>query len=261
MNRINPVNSTMINAMKRNVNRDPRLQKQTNNNTGNKQEPGQKSDTNVPSKVNVRIDPRLNNANKDAPKADAGKPKSPLKSSKSDKPRSATKNGSDTSKSSQDDEKKDKNDKSRSPSKKDKDKKKDKYEDKKSSSSRPKKSSASETQLSAAAFKEVKSRSNRNYLRRNRSPSESPERVHDVDLRSFGPPEKQMRLQGDTTDEKSKIFVVFNFITVIPLIGHSVKICYVCLINKLFSLVFLYCIFFQDLKIHPTLICRFIYYL
>ncbi|XP_049825333.1 uncharacterized protein LOC109601802 isoform X2 [Aethina tumida] len=202
VNRINPVNSTMINAMKRNVNRDPRLQKQTNN-TGNKQEPGQKSDTNVPSKVNVRIDPRLNNANKDAPKADAGKPKSPLKSSKSDKPRSATKNGSDTSKSSQDDEKKDKNDKSRSPSKKDKDKKKDKYEDKKSSSSRPKKSSAPETGLSAAAFKEVKSRSNRNYLRRNRSPSESPERVHDVDLRSFGPPEKQMRLQGDTTDEKS----------------------------------------------------------
>lgn len=55
-------------------------------------------------------------------------------------------------------------------------------------------------------FKDIKqSMKNRNYIRRNRKTSESPEAVQDVDLRLGGPPEKQPR-QGEPVEEKSKIF-------------------------------------------------------
>lgn len=52
-------------------------------------------------------------------------------------------------------------------------------------------------------FKGVKAK-NRNYIRRNRSPSFSPEPHQDTDLRVTGPPEKQARLQPEITEEKSK---------------------------------------------------------
>lgn len=54
------------------------------------------------------------------------------------------------------------------------------------------------------AFKEIKGSKSRNYMRRNRQPSGSPETVSmDVDLRpSAPPPEKQPRLQADITEEK-----------------------------------------------------------
>lgn len=55
-----------------------------------------------------------------------------------------------------------------------------------------------------SVFKEVKGSKSRNYIRRNRQPSLSPELVSmDVDLRSSAaPPEKQPRLQPDTAEEK-----------------------------------------------------------
>ncbi|GLV35194.1 Pcf11 cleavage and polyadenylation factor subunit [Carabus blaptoides fortunei] len=50
-------------------------------------------------------------------------------------------------------------------------------------------------------FKGLKvSAKNRNYMRRNRTVSVSPEPTHDVDLRVGGPPEKQARLQPQLTD-------------------------------------------------------------
>lgn len=59
---------------------------------------------------------------------------------------------------------------------------------------------------SSTTFKDLKlSMKNRNYMRRNRDGSASPESTHDVDLRMGGPPEKQSRMQGETTEEKSKI--------------------------------------------------------
>lgn len=55
-------------------------------------------------------------------------------------------------------------------------------------------------------FKDIKqSMKNRNYIRRNRKTSESPEAVQDVDLRLGGPPEKQPR-QGEPMEDKSKTF-------------------------------------------------------
>ncbi|XP_018319947.1 uncharacterized protein LOC108733341 [Agrilus planipennis] len=57
---------------------------------------------------------------------------------------------------------------------------------------------------SSSIIKELKpSAKNRNYMRRNREASISPEPPHDVDLRVSGPPEKHLRLQGDTSDCKS----------------------------------------------------------
>lgn len=56
-----------------------------------------------------------------------------------------------------------------------------------------------------ASFKEVKSTTRaRNYMRRNRDLSVSPEPSHDIDLRIGGPPEKQVRIQGDPTEETCK---------------------------------------------------------
>ncbi|XP_063927873.1 uncharacterized protein LOC135141017 isoform X2 [Zophobas morio] len=61
---------------------------------------------------------------------------------------------------------------------------------------------------SPPAFKGVKGATkNRNYIRRNRSPSYSPEPNHqDTDLRLAGPPpEKQARLQAEQGDDKRKL--------------------------------------------------------
>lgn len=56
-------------------------------------------------------------------------------------------------------------------------------------------------------FKDIKvSMKNRNYMRRNRKTSISPEPTQDVDLRINGPPEKQPRLQSEPPEDKSKIF-------------------------------------------------------
>lgn len=68
----------------------------------------------------------------------------------------------------------------------------------KSSSSRHKKKDdrkiRSTNKEDDVSFKDVKSSKSRNYIRRNRSPSFSPEPSSDVDLRITGPPEKQSRL-------------------------------------------------------------------
>ncbi|KAF5296968.1 hypothetical protein FQR65_LT10120 [Abscondita terminalis] len=57
---------------------------------------------------------------------------------------------------------------------------------------------------SDGSFKDPKgSIKNRNYVRRNRNASISPEPNQDVDLRVGGPPEKQPRIQGDNTDDKN----------------------------------------------------------
>lgn len=59
---------------------------------------------------------------------------------------------------------------------------------------------------SSPTFKDIKqSMKNRNYIRRNRKTSESPEAVQDVDLRPRGPPEKQPR-QSEPVEDKSKIY-------------------------------------------------------
>lgn len=62
--------------------------------------------------------------------------------------------------------------------------------------------------VSSPTFKDIKqSMKNRNYIRRNRKTSESPDAAtQDVDLRVGGPPEKQVRTQqqGESTEEKSK---------------------------------------------------------
>lgn len=61
----------------------------------------------------------------------------------------------------------------------------------------------------SATFKDLKvSTKNRNYMRRNRADSASPEATHDVDLRLGGPPEKQARMQGETTEDTSKMIQI-----------------------------------------------------
>jgi hypothetical protein len=54
-----------------------------------------------------------------------------------------------------------------------------------------------------ATFKGGAKGKNRNYIRRNRSPSYSPEPSQDTDLRLAGPPEKQARMQIDPDDKSS----------------------------------------------------------
>lgn len=62
---------------------------------------------------------------------------------------------------------------------------------------------------SPPTFKDIKlSMKNRNYIRRNRKTSESPDAARDVDLRLGGPPEKQ----GEAAEDKSKIFIMPNVV-------------------------------------------------
>ncbi|KAF2885051.1 hypothetical protein ILUMI_21106 [Ignelater luminosus] len=67
----------------------------------------------------------------------------------------------------------------------------------------------SKSEIMTTSFKELKgSTKNRNYMRRNRNASVSPEpNNQDVDLRLGAPPEKQPRLQGDISDDKHTIIV------------------------------------------------------
>lgn len=76
-------------------------------------------------------------------------------------------------------------------------------------------SDKSDINQSNSTFKDVKiSTKNRNYVRRN-LPSVSPEPAQDEDLRAFGPPEKQPRLQSDAI-EQSKIFIHIFFFIFLP---------------------------------------------
>nr|XP_022903618.1 uncharacterized protein LOC111415946 isoform X2 [Onthophagus taurus] len=60
----------------------------------------------------------------------------------------------------------------------------------------------SQSDALTTTFKELKpSSKSRNYIRRNRDLSVSPEPVRDVDLRLSGPPEKQARLQCDISED------------------------------------------------------------
>ncbi|KAG5886429.1 hypothetical protein JTB14_035721 [Gonioctena quinquepunctata] len=218
--RINPVNSDLIAAATRPI-RDPRLlrqqQKSTNNNSN--VELGQRTAfvennkivTNKVGGRKVRTDPRLVNKD-DVPtqKTDTAKPTTnnlPPKSHKSQKisragPRST---GSDSgslkssSGSSLDSPTKNKSDVVKSPIKH---KKKERSDEKKLSPTKePKRKSDSSDFKSAKAAAR-----NRNSVRRHEAAS--PEVIQDEDLRSFGPPEKQPRLQGEPLEKKSASNVV-----------------------------------------------------
>lgn len=216
--------------------RDPRLlrqqQKQTDSNAN--VQLGQKTanldNKNVTSKSGVRKfrnDPRLvvNKDNTPTPKTDTPKqnlttPKSQnseivQKSQKSS--RTIPRSNSDISSlkssfsSSLNSPLKNKSDKIHSPVKH---KKKEKFSDDSIKKLSPKgkrdRSEKSEINSSNSTFKDVKiSTKNRNYVRRN-LPSVSPEPPQDEDLRSFGPPEKQPRLQSDAV-EQSKILQFYFY--------------------------------------------------
>lgn len=63
--------------------------------------------------------------------------------------------------------------------------------------------------VASPTFKDIKqSMKNRNYMRRNRKTSESPEATQDVDLRVGGPPEKQPP-QSEPLEDKSKSLICF----------------------------------------------------
>lgn len=213
--------------------RDPRLlrqqqQKQTDSNSN--VQLGQKSTTLdnkiVSNKTGVRKfrnDPRLivNKNNIPTPKTDTLKPNLTSKSSNSElvqksqkASRTSPRSNSDasslksSSSSSLDSPSKSKSDKLYS-SPKSKKKEKSSDDNKKLSQKEKRdRSDKSENNSSNSTFKDVKiSTKNRNYVRRN-LPSVSPEPPQDEDLRSFGPPEKQPRLQNDAT-EQSKIVNLF----------------------------------------------------
>ncbi|RZC34227.1 pre-mRNA cleavage complex 2 protein Pcf11, partial [Asbolus verrucosus] len=242
--RITPVNSALVATATRPT-RDPRLLRQqtekasngttsssTSVSLGSKTailDSNNKIVTNTKSVRDSRVEPRLvnNNNNKDnAPSSlnKLDKSKTSLKSRQSEqkpsKPSRSKSNADADTKSLLvkstvnllDLPVKSKGDKSetRSPTKSlSRHKKKDhNAADKKSfkESKRDRENKSHKNECPPTAFKGVKnSAKNRNYIRRNRSPSYSPEPNQDIDLRLTGPPEKQARLQGDSTDEKSKV--------------------------------------------------------
>ncbi|CAG9820212.1 unnamed protein product [Phaedon cochleariae] len=198
--RINPVNSNLIAAAgNKPTIRDPRLlrQQQKSNITSNEpQKTGTADNNRIASKLTARkprTDPRL--TNKEDQDKDSAKLASPMKVRHAKKS-----SGSDTSSlksnssSSLDSPTKAKNDLSQqSPTKQ---KKKKKGEEKKAS---PK----GQKPEGDGMFKGLKgSVKNRNYVRRVVG-SASPEPRQDEDLRAFGPPEKQPRLQGEAAEEQN----------------------------------------------------------
>lgn len=215
--------------------RDPRLLRQqqkitdSNSNVQLGQKNANLDNKIVTSKTGVRKfrnDPRLivNKVNVPTPKNDTPKPnlisksqnsaivQKSQKNSRTSSPRSNSDASSlkSSSNSSLDSPSKSKSDKLHSPQKH---KKKEKISDdskKVSPKEKRDRSDKSENNSSNSTFKDVKiSTKNRNYVRRN-LPSVSPEPRQDEDLRSFGPPEKQPRLQSDVP-EQSKIFHLFFF--------------------------------------------------
>lgn len=242
------VSSTPVTAPSTKPIRDPRLlrqQQQKQPDSNSNVQLGQKSanleNKNLTSKTGVRKfrnDPRLivNKVNVPTPKNDTPKPTPIPKSQnstivqKSQKTsRISPKSNSDTSslKSSSSNSldslnKSSKSDKSHSSSSaspvKHKKKEKNINSDETNTSSSNKKISQREKRdkseksesisSSISNFKDVKiSTKNRNYIRRNLA-SVSPEPTQDEDLRPFGPPEKQPRLQSEAA-EQSKIFLLF----------------------------------------------------
>lgn len=238
--KINPVNSALVNTAR--PSRDPRLlrhQSQANANTNNSSvisENKSLSSASLDNKVIVnnnkanvregRIDPRL--ANNSLPPSQ-GKARSlpripkltntikntdPTKTSSnklsSRKPEAVNfKCMSNSSPSKKTDG--DKSASSPSKSSSSKNKKKDsplKSEKKSGRSSKPEKETKSQKNEShSPSFKDIKGNvKNRNYVRRNREHSISPEVPHDVDLR-IGPPEKLPRLQGEF-DKSKPTFII-----------------------------------------------------
>lgn len=208
-----------------------------NSNIENKNNIPQSIDNKDVNKLSVRdsrVEPRLAN-NKDIPLPSQGKAKGlpripklskptdtykPTKSSSSSSSRSSKNDGESTKSSSSSNfgspskksQEKSSDSKNRSPSKppsskhkkKDSPSKSEKKTEKSSnkSSKSDKDSRSQKTEQSSTTFKDVKGQmKNRNYIRRNRAISISPEPTHDVDLRLSGPPEKVPRLQGELNDK------------------------------------------------------------
>ncbi|KAJ8927145.1 hypothetical protein NQ314_020418 [Rhamnusium bicolor] len=239
--RINPVNSALISASR--PIRDPRLLRQQHktNNTNSNVQLGQKTAmlennkivTNKMGVRKIRNDPRL--VNKDdnilSQKIDTNKSSNLNKSriseivQKSHKtssrasPRGSIESDStkSSSSSSLDSPSKNKSDKSsKSPIRH---KKKDKSDVKKNSPKNQKRDKLYKSDSPITTFKGVKSSTkNRNYVRRNLG-AMSPEPPQDEDLRSFGPPEKQPRLQGDSSDEQ-----IFEDLLLTPHNGKSIVV-------------------------------------
>lgn len=70
--------------------------------------------------------------------------------------------------------------------------------------------------LLSTTFKELKgSTKNRNYIRRNREKSTSPEPSFDVDLRVAALMEKDIRLPGDAAEDTSKTYFLYIYLNII----------------------------------------------
>ncbi|XP_074026105.1 pcf11 cleavage and polyadenylation factor subunit isoform X2 [Leptinotarsa decemlineata] len=212
--RINPVNRDLIDAASRPLIRDPRLlrqqQKSSNNNSG--VQLGQRTAflennkivTNKVGGRKTRTDPRLLNKDDVPPqKTDTTKPANLPKSHKSHKTSRAGSRSTDSDSSSLkssssgslDSPSKSKSDTVKSAAKH---RKKERSDEKKLS---PTKEPKHKSEISS--FKGVKSTvKNRNSVRRHIG-SPTPDVPQDEDLRSFGPPEKQPRLQCEPPEEKN----------------------------------------------------------
>lgn len=256
--KIAPVNSSLVSAVRpirdprllrhqgngNNINSNVQLENKTNQSVS-----VESNNKIVNSKMSVRdnrTEPRLVNNKDNVPIQGKAKamPRIPLKSSKIPDPYRKAPKSSRSSKSSSSDgssskgstssldsptkNKSDKSDspKSRSPSKSPtKHKKKDVSSRTDKKSEKNTKSSKSDSKCpksdsSPAVFKDLKgSTKNRNYIRRNRDASASPEPNYDVDFRLNGPPEKQPRLQTSPDEDISKM--LFNLLRFTP---HSFKI-------------------------------------
>ncbi|XP_018565201.1 uncharacterized protein LOC108906445 isoform X2 [Anoplophora glabripennis] len=219
--RINPVSTALVSAVR--PIRDPRLlrqQQKADNSNSNNPLDQQKTTVLANNKIvtnkmgirKIRNDPRLINKDDNFPqKIDTTKTNNLSKSRNSDlvqkshkTPRSTSKSSSDSvsskssSSSSLDSPIKSKGEK-KSPVKH---KKRDKSDEKKIFSKDDKRDKVQKSDSPTTTFKGVKtSTKNRNYVRRNLA-AISPEPPHDEDLRSLGPPEKQPRLQGDSSDDQ-----------------------------------------------------------
>ncbi|KAJ8919283.1 hypothetical protein NQ315_003867 [Exocentrus adspersus] len=222
--RINPVNSALVSATRPPI-RDPRILRQQlkppNSNSNSPLE--QKTTVLANNKVvtskmgirKIRNDPRLINKDDSFPqKTSTTKSSNSNKSRNSDSVQKSHKPSRSTPKSSADSNSSKSNSSSSldSPTKSKSDKKspvkhkkRDKIDDKKIFSKDDKRDKVLKSGSPASTFKGVKGMmKNRNYVRRNLS-SISPEPPRDEDLRSLGPPEKQLRLQNDLDDQGSNV--------------------------------------------------------
>lgn len=223
--RINPVSNTLVSATR--PIRDPRLLRQQQKaNSSNSNIPEQKTTVLENNKIvtnnkmgirKIRNDPRLINKDDNFPqKIDTTKSNSLSKSrisdlvQKSHKTSRATSKGSSDSSSTKSSSSSSLDSPTKSKSEKKspvKHKKRDKSDDKKIFSKDDKREKVQKSDSPTTTFKGVKSSTkNRNYIRRNLG-AMSPEPPRDEDLRSLGPPEKQLRLQSDLSDNQSKKYL------------------------------------------------------